>query len=189
MVFVSKGTRNAQYPADNIADYNDFVQGQALDSASLAALGTNWFVIGSTPLVDANDNISPAPAVPIYNLNGALVGSDLSDLWDGSLSNPINYDPNGDVLNGRVWTGTGISGEGISSRRLGESGYRVQYGYSSSTNGSWIDSGDWSGAGNSLHLYGISGVLTVQPVPLPGALVLLGSALALLLGYNARKNS
>src|ERR1700691_3090601 len=49
----------------NIADYNAEVNAEANEVPSLAALDTTWRVIGSTPTVNAIDNIGQDPGVPI----------------------------------------------------------------------------------------------------------------------------
>ena len=127
LVFVTNGTRNAS--SQDIEVYNTFVQNQALLSAELAGLGINWHVIGSTLSVNAKDNTGTFAGVPIYNLNAQLVASGDLDLWDGALGNPINIDIYGNVLDGRVFTGTGTDGTGIENRQLGgPNSFQVQYG-------------------------------------------------------------
>ena len=188
LVFVTNGTRNAS--SQDIEVYNTFVQNQALLSAELAGLGINWHVIGSTLSVNAKDNTGTFAGVPIYNLNAQLVASGDLDLWDGALGNPINIDIYGNVLDGRVFTGTGTDGTGIENRQLGgPNSFQVQYGYCANTGGSWINSGDWLGAGEgtALYYYGISDVLTVAAVPAPGSFILLFSALAVFIGCKCRR--
>lgn len=116
LVFVTSGTRNAQ--SSNIADYNSFVTTQANQSAALTALGTTWTVIGSTSTVDARDNTGTNPdtsvGVPIYNLQGQLNAANNSDLWDGSLLNPIRFNQVG-LVNDAPEVFTGSDSNGVKS--------------------------------------------------------------------------
>lgn len=173
LVFVTAGTHDAMLT--DIAEYNNFVTLQANSSLDLAALSTNWTVLGSTASVDAmaNTNTNPtSTGVSIYNLNGQLVADGNADLWDGGLANAINITQNGTVSNGVVFTGTGADGLGIPGRQLGADGFRVQYGYSNAISSGWTNANDWSGSLNGLYFYGISDVLVA--VPEPATLVLLG---------------
>ena len=88
-VFVTSGTRNAT--STNIADYNTFVNNAASTGSSTSTIPGAWTVIGSTATVNARDNTATTGTggVPIYRLDGALVANNYSDLWDGSIANPI----------------------------------------------------------------------------------------------------
>lgn len=179
LVFVTAGLATSS--STDIAVYNAFVSTEANSSSDLLALGTGWRVIGSTSSVDARTNTDTDPAtgvgVPIYNLAGLLVASGNADLWDGTLANPINRDQFGNVVNQKVFTGTAAGGAGITDRQLGgPNGFRVQYGEANLTSSGWT-SIDWAGTGSPLHYYGISDVIGIQAVPIPGAFWLLGSGL------------
>ncbi len=187
LVFVTSGLMNAT--SHDIADYNAFVTSQANVSAELAALATNWKVLGSTPSVDAKTNSATDPAVaggvPIYNLRGELVASNYADLWDGLLANPINFDQYGTAVSQAVFTGTSTIGTGIPDRQLGANGYRVQYGVSNAIGSGWTDANDWVGATAALHYYGISDALAI-PVPEPEAYLMMLAGLGLV-GFVARR--
>ena len=62
LAFVTSATRDAT--SANIADYNTFVSTFANNQPILAAFGTTWSVIGSTPTVSARANTmtDPTPA-------------------------------------------------------------------------------------------------------------------------------
>lgn len=188
LVFVTAGLANAS--SNDIAVYNNYVSNQAATSTELSALGTEWRVLASTPGVDALSNTGTNPlvdtSVSIYNLAGQLVASSYADLWDGSLTNPINIDQGGNTVNQSVFTGTGINGYGIAGRQLGAVGFRVQYGNAGLTSSGWTTI-DWAGTLAGLHYYGISGVLGQAAVPVPGAVWLFGSGLLGLLGTARRK--
>jgi hypothetical protein len=111
----------------SLDDYNAFATKTATAVPALSALGTSWMAVVSvspangTP-VSAKSNTKTDPAadgagVPIYNLAGALVANDNSDLWDGTIQNPIDMTELGTSppdLGGDkhlVWTGTTSSGD------------------------------------------------------------------------------
>ena len=174
LVFVTSGTRNAT--STSIADYNTFVNNAAQVSTNLnTALTTagftpstiNWKAIASTAAVNARVNtatLATDTSVPIYRLNGAQVATGNVDLWDSSISNPIQYNELGSLVGAlKVWTGTLASGvtSGNGLNALGRSS--VSYGTTSNVNGLWIFAAD-DGQNKLYNLYGISSVLTV-PTP------------------------
>jgi hypothetical protein len=121
LVFVTSGARNAT--SSNITDYNIFVQNAARSSSVLnTALTTagfdptsiSWTAIASTSAVNARVNTQTQAtdtSRPIYRLDGALIATSYTDLWDGSIEARINLtelDGNGFGL---VWTGTDLDGE------------------------------------------------------------------------------
>ena len=139
LVFVTS-TKTWAFPgADPAApksldDYNAFATKTATAVPALSALGTSWMAVVSvspangTP-VSAKSNTKTDPAadgagVPIYNLAGALVANDNSDLWDGTIQNPIDMTELGTSppdLGGDkhlVWTGTTSSGDATSGWSL-----------------------------------------------------------------------
>ena len=187
LVFVTAGLRDAS--SDTINDYNNFVTSQANASADLASLSTAWKVLGSTASVSAITNTGTDPAfagVPIYNLSGQLVAAGNADLWDGTLTNPINVDQNGDIWAQKVFTGTADDGSPIAGYQLGAIGDRVRYGDSSLTTSYWTNvNWDWAGDLTALHFYGISGTLQVVPEPATMLLLALG---ALTLKKSKQKN-
>jgi hypothetical protein len=186
IAFVTSTTRDAT--SSDIADYNAFVTAAANSQAALAALGTTWTAMASTAGVDARDNTGTNPGidptgVPIYLLNDTRMANGYSDLWDGFVINAPNISETGDVLNGRVWTGSLTNGVG--SNRLGET--IATAGFSSVAAIGWMTN-DELGSGSSFSLYAMSDVLTVAPVPEPGTLLLLGVGLAGL-GYMRRRKA
>lgn len=152
----------------NIADYDALVTAQANTSTDLAALGTNWRVIGSTSSVDAkghtetDDSPAGANGVPIYRLDGVVVANDYDDLWDGSIQNPLYVAQDGTVLNTccGTWTGTRIDGTGIPGDELGAPDLSVVDGAPNGTASNWVQTSPF-GATSPQYLYAISDVLTV----------------------------
>jgi hypothetical protein len=174
LVFVTSGTRDAT--STSIADYNTFVNNAAQASTNLnTALTTagftpstiNWKAIASTAAVNARVNTSTQatdPSVPIYRVDGAQVATGNVDLWDSSISKPIQYNELGSLVGAlKVWTGTLASGvtDGNGLNALGRP--NVGYGITNAQNGSWTFTAD-DGQAKLYNLYGISSVLTV-PTP------------------------
>ena len=171
----------------NIADYNSEVNIEANAVGALAALDTTWTVIGSTPSVNAIDNIGQDPGVPIYNTAGLLVAGDATTssggLFSGSIFTPIEYDENGNLH--LVFTFTGTNANGVASfAPLGPGccGYGALLGIPNHTDSQWVQytvgSSGCDTCSNSL--YAISGVLTVPtPEPSTAAMVSLGGAMLL----------
>lgn len=179
LAFVTAGTRDAT--STEIGDYDTFVTTRANMDPALAALGTTWRVIGSTAEVDAVTHI--AVTGPVYNLNGELVATGSADLFDGSLTNPIDYTEFGDLGITRVWTGSDVSGLPDGSFALGAGA--VRFGLSENTNTSW-SSLEIALNFNTRSLYGVSGPLVVPTttVPEPSTLSLMLGPL--LLGVHRR---
>ena len=187
LVFVTSGTRDAT--SSNIADYNTFVTNAANAVPELAALGTQWFVIGSTPLVNVRDNTGTSlpGGLPIFLLNDTKLVDDYSDLWDNNIDVPLNRTEMDTEISGRVFSGSdgfgATDGLALGNTTLG----RVTYGLSNSANGQ-----DWIRTQNEasdipLHFYAISGELTA--VPVPAAVWLFGSGLLGMIGIARRKRA
>lgn len=183
-VFVTSTTRDAT--SIHIGDYNQFVQ-EAANASPQAVTGVQgvtslgeitWKAIASTVFdLDARINIGN-PADPIYLLNGDLVAHNEHDLWDGSISTPINItellDPADLHHTGEpfVWTGTYYMGFG--AHPLGVPMPTVGYFHRTDTRWVYLSGPP---AFEEFPLYAISGPLTVaeiQKIPLPASLVLVG---------------
>jgi hypothetical protein len=179
----------------NLADYNAFVTAVANSVPELAVLGTTWSAIASTGDFvgeeDAFDNTNSSPfmwiGVPFYNVGGELVASDNNDLWDGTISNPIQYTEQGNLVgqNYYAWTGTNYQGMEFYPYPVGggDFGY-VIIGNASAVDSSWIASAQYFNS-DQLALYAMSGVLTV--VPEPSAVMLSGLAALLCMTCHVRR--
>ena len=172
LAFVTSEPITAESP--DIVEYNDFVQEAADAVPELAALGTTWNAIGSTEDVAARDNTSTNPStdagVPIYLLDGNLLASGNSDLWDGSIATALNVTQEGETLpeDGMVWTGTLPDGTSA-ARPLGDETATV-LGLTDSTTADWIAAGA-TRSFLELSIYAVSNVLVV---PEPSSVFLLG---------------
>lgn len=177
LVFVTSTMRDATSAA--IANYNAFVSGAAASVPELAALGTDWTAIASTPSVDARNNTDTNPntstGFPVYNLGGSRLANDYADLWDNSLLAPVDYNEFGVVVEADrlVWTGSSSDGVGA-GLELG-TGPVASAGLSSSTNFTWM-SEDATAIGGQHRLYAISGVLTIVPEPATAVLLVFAAA-------------
>jgi len=181
IVFVTDGTMAAT--STNIADYNSFVNGMSgADGATYDGVTVTWSAIASTAMESASANIGSIDT-PIYLSNGTLVSA-ASDLWSGSLTNPINTDLAGTTFASgtTVFTGATASG-GIASIPLGSSFAEV--GDVNSTTSNWISYQNPPAPGaNADHFYAISGILTVDGVPEPSSLFLGMTAIGAGLGVS-----
>ena len=165
IAFVTSNARNAA--STNIADYNLFVSNAANTIRELAALGTTWTAIGSTPAVVAYDNTSTRPSsvaggsvgVPIFLLNDTMLAPSYDALWSTSdtvtLVNPLNINEFGNPANSGVFTGT--REDGIGQEFLGL--FAPTFGNSTLADRSWTAAGRTSEP--ALAFYGISGLLVV----------------------------
>jgi hypothetical protein len=81
--------------------------------AALASLPGTWKAILSTATVNASSRISISGE--IKNANDEVIAQDGTDLWDGSIDNPVRYDEFGNAQSGPVWTGTSSAGAGNGS--------------------------------------------------------------------------
>ena len=185
LAFVTSGTRDAT--STLISDYNAFVTAQANLSPLLLALNTTWRVIGSTLSVNAITNIGLPNDPAIYNTNGGLVAIGIPDLFDGTLSNPINWDQLGiGFMNRSVWTGSNPIG--FSFDPLGGSFRPVTFGDSSSTNFGWMLK-FFESPLSANSFYAISDELIVSEVPEPGTLTMLGAGATLLWLLKRRRSA
>ena len=206
LAFVTSGTITAT--SSDIGTYNDFVKDAAEAVPALLGLGTTWKAIGSTSSVDARDNTSTVPGtdgagIPIYTLNSVRVAETYTDLWDGSLDNPIAIAEDGSNKSGVVFTGS--SGDGASSAGpatvggpLGDGDVNPVFSFlpPSVTTGragpsftpvGWIaDPTSPLADDTPSSLYGISGVLTV-PVPEPSSSFLCSGLMSLSAGMRRRR--
>ena len=175
--------------SSDINYYNSFVTNVANSVPQLAALGTTWSAIVSTPTVDAGDNTSTNPlidptGVPIYTLGNTLIASSYSSFWSSNHSS-FFYTETGLAGSTDVWTGTQTSGIGAPGQQLGTSQPIIGFSY--------INFGpDWiyipapfglinyPAVTTPESIYGISGVFTVPGVPEPSTMVLASLAAAAL---------
>jgi MYXO-CTERM domain-containing protein len=174
--FVTSTTRDAT--STDIADYNAFVQTVGDATGSLfAGSSIAWSAIFSTDSIAAKDNIGGVFSEPIYSVDGQLIASSSSDLWDGTLQTAINWTENHiSLTTADVWTSSNWDGT-YQPREDYVVYQRIASGTTQFTTGAWIAYG---GALTILqrNLYAISETLTVPradaPVPPTTALLALG---------------
>ncbi|MHB8862290.1 MAG: hypothetical protein ACYC6N_07790 [Pirellulaceae bacterium] len=178
IVFVTSGTRNGS--SSNIADYDAFVTNAAV-TANLSYYNqtVTWQAIASTESTQAISRLAPE-SIPWYRTDDVRVTLDSGFSYSGLL-NPINHDEWGNALTGelRVWTGTLADGSGAPNLQLGsgdEDWRPAIFGNSGQSNSTWIYAVGGASQLTSLHLYGVSNVLTA--VPEPGCLTLWACGLA-----------
>jgi hypothetical protein len=149
-------------------DYNTFVSDAANAIPELAALETEWFVVGSTATVNGLENTG-TPLTdfgePIYRLDGTLFAATNGDFWDGDLVVPLDLTELETVLATRteVFTGMLHSGEADTVLTLGSA--NVTFGFSFGLGTNWIRANNFP-ATQGHHLYAMSAPITV-PIPIP----------------------
>lgn len=117
----------------------------AAASNSSYGLASGWKALLSDSLTAANARI-PWNWKNMTLVDGTVVvDGGISDLFDGTLDNPLNKTENGNASTAYVWTGSNSSG-GIYSPTQNCGDYTVQYvfgwvGNASSTSSIWISSG------------------------------------------------
>jgi hypothetical protein len=203
LVFVTSGTVPGS--STDINSYNSFVntaaQSSALLNTALTAAGfnpssINWTAIASTSAVNARVNTQTQAtdtSRPIYLLDGVLVATSYTDLWDGSIAAPLNVSQSGNTLTNPsesllAWTGTNANGSTLTA--LGQGAGRV--GSISATDSGWVSQTDFSAASTFVNrLYAISDVLTTAAptatTPEPSSLLGFITLGGLMLGGVARK--
>lgn len=122
--------------------------------ADAAGLGGNWKAWLSDSTTNAKDRIANAKYVRTGD--GLLIANHIVDLTDGSIANPINRNPYGNLLSaGSTWTGTGSNGTVSGSNTCSNwkiGGIYGEKGYVLSNTTSWTDNGQ-SYCGYSRRLY------------------------------------
>ena len=196
LVFVTAGTYQAQ--SKDIATYNGYVTAAANGVPALLALGTDWYVIGSTSTVSAKSNTytDTGTGYPVFRLDGAVVFKDYLQLWGGgSIENTICVDPNSIFVTttGEVNTGTDefgdvnnwVSGPYVGGGFGSVGGWTTRGHCIGFLDHRWINNA-YDRLTSAQRLYGLSGVFTVVPEPATMALLGLGG-LGMLLGRRRHR--
>ncbi len=145
----------------------------------------SWDAIGSTPSVNAIDNIGQQAIAGVFLATGDEVTTTTTTpgLWSGNLLASITQDLIGNTVINLVWTGTYSHGTGHSSLRLGEP--IPENGQTTSTYECWTNATDTANPA-IFPMYGISQVLVVpqSAVPEPSTLVLASMSLTAGLAFT-----
>jgi hypothetical protein len=169
LVFVTSTITAATNPS--ITYYNTFVNTAATGSSVSGVPNIVWKAIGSALSDSATPAKVNAPVVaPVYLLDGVTkVANGYSDMWDGSIANPISLDESGVAVDAGVRAWTGSDAAGNSYRPLGKLDNYVQFGSTASTTGGWISSGEQQGGSNRMYALSVplthaGGVPAVAPL-------------------------
>ena len=190
LIFVTAGPQPQQDlggtifgTSTDIATYNAFVAAQAAINPSLPT--TTWHAVVSTSAINANVN-APSNGLPVYNTHGELVAPAATGLYTSVLTTAIRYDQNGLTAYTSVnpaanlWTGSDTAGNAATP--LGTA--TPTYGNALMTDSRWVNGSTYGATLLPLHLYALSGPITV--VPEPSTSLLTGSA-AVLVTFALRR--
>ncbi len=186
VIFASSTKRDAT--SSDIADYDTHVTNAAI-AAGLSSV--SWLALASTATVNVKDHTqglwTDLNAEPIYNQLGTRIANSFNNLWSGSLLSPIAADENGNTFSfNRSWTGFSADGTTTTvNGPLGEFPGHPAIGNGATSDFRWARVSS-SGHSTLFSLYGISGAITVAPVPIPAAVWLMGSALVGLFGFKRK---
>ena len=104
LLFVTSGARDAT--ADNIADYNTFVQNAAAENDNFKDFSGQFRVLMNATDIKGMDNTgTTGTGVPIHWVEGAKVANDYDDFYDGSWASKAATDEKGNSLDSEttIW--------------------------------------------------------------------------------------
>lgn len=172
----------------SISFYDNIIQTEA-DAAGLGTYDgspVTWMVLGSTATVSAVSRL-PMDNVPIYLPSGTEVAAGGAQLWNTAntplLSGINEYPTGGGPVTQGIFTGTTSDGQIAPDNYLGVGSSDTSYvadGRTDMTGTGWVALGETFAVGEE-NLDGFSQVLTVEAVPEPASLCLLGLGAAALL--------
>ena len=187
LIFVTAGVRDAV--DTDIGVYNTFVTDEAALGVPFGLPSEAiWNAVASTDTIDANVN-APSVALPVYNTAGQQVTGPGVGIYTGVLDNLVAYDQFGnfavDADASNVWTGSDDQGFGIPDATLAAGSGFTEVGQLA-LDATWLELAAAPQFGEVIivkPLYALSEALTV-PVPEPGAITLVGTALLLIGGHG-----
>ena len=180
LTFLTDSKRSAI--SDLIDDYDAFVMADVENIAELKDL--EWKAIATANdlegnLVEAATHV--AVKGPVYRLDGTLVATNSSDLFNGSIAAPINMTPSGTKnIDANVWTGSGSNGKLVKCKDTGGGPWDCYLGFadpdvqtmggiSSGIDKTWITGNEMSWSRQN-QMYAISEELIVPNNAIPGDL-------------------
>jgi hypothetical protein len=181
ILFVTSGMTEAR--SSSISTYNAFAQAQASTDLSLPT--TTWNAVASTPSTNANSNAPSVAGIPVFDTQGNLITN--AGLYAGSLTNPPQYDENGNLDQTLVWTGSASTGLAVQNFELGSPLTVTQLGLSSSAASTWLEYGAHAyDVGNSIYALS-SPIDDPSFTPEPASLTLLVSGCLAFAGVRLRR--
>ena len=123
LMFVTSGARDAT--ADNIADYNTFVQNAAATNDGFKDFSGQFRALMNATEVNGGDNAGLYDeGLPIYWVDGAKIANDYHDFADGSWASNAGTDEKGNKLDSKttIWVATHRDETDAAYESLGEAG-------------------------------------------------------------------
>ena len=165
LVFASREVRDGL--GTDVAEYDAFVQ-SAADAAGIgASMGISWRAMMSfgdvdAPQIDARDYAVVGADSPVLNTCFDRVADGYADLWDGSIEEALRCDESGVTVTGDAWTGSQPDGTSDPVDYLGSATPTAWCGSMGTNDDRWFRIANPRKT-ISLHVYGLSEELTVDP--------------------------
>ena len=145
LIFVTD--RSVQPISNSASYYNEVVNQDASLSPSMTGsnVGVEYSAIVSVPGTDARDNAMVTS--PVYRMDGTLVASGATDMWDGNLQAPVLLShrgvpalgASGDGRFPAAWTGSKSDGTVSNYDGLGSSRSVYVFGLFDHSTSSWLN--------------------------------------------------
>ncbi len=136
-------------------------------TATAAGYSGTWKAIFSTSSSKIRET-APFNWGTLARVDGVAAATNWSDLWDGSLTNPITKDENGASTTGYAWTGSASNGSAtaLNCNDWGSSSSAIlgRYGQITS-NSNWISFSDYDCVNYASHLYCIEDTVSNDLTP------------------------
>lgn len=140
-IFVTSTTSNGNL--GGLSGGDAFCQTRGNAGTLTGPLGKTWKMVASDATTSAASRLEINGKV--YDIQGNLIANNSDDLWDGTISNPVKYDEDGnDIVAGtRYWTGSDSSGNPASTCGSWTNGVAGNgtVGDASATDSGWITTG------------------------------------------------
>lgn len=152
-----KGLEGADWQVTNAA----FNAGLQSPGPSWNGTSIHYTAILSISTSNARDRLTING--PVYNMHGTRLATSKSDLFDGTLEAPVDYDEYGTYIleSPDVWTGTIATGvwSGSSASSWNNPATNALVGDVFVANSTWLNTGVMKPANQSARLYGVSEAL------------------------------
>ncbi len=183
--FVFVSSTKGPATSTDITTYDAFLTNLAATAglSTIEGQDVTWRILGTTSSVNAIDRFNPT--APVFELNGDKIADNGTDLWDGTIDNPLDTSETGAGVGAiDVFTGTSSSGND-NAKPLGFNGGSglMKMGRTNLSTTGWVDNSNIAqAASGNRSYYAFSSELTVGGIPEPASAVGLIGGLTAMLG-------